>query len=201
MLNVGLTGNVAAGKSSVGRLFAGWGATVIDADAIVRELQQPGTPVMAAIAARFGPEVLHADGTLDRAALRRRILTEASARLDLNAIMHPAVMARRAELQAAAQARGVPIVVNDIPLLFEVTDPAAYDAIVLVDAPAALRRDRLQQLRGLSAVEANALIASQQPSEEKRARSTYVIDNTGDVAALERAARAVWQALEARARA
>jgi len=197
-LHVGLTGNVAAGKSTVAELFRRWGATIIDADAIVRELQAPGTPVLAAIVARFGPAVLAADGGLDRPALRARVLADPAALAALNHLVHPAVADRRRTLLAEARRRGERIVVSDIPLLFETDDPDGFDAVVLVDAPAAVRRARLAA-RGLPADEAERLMASQQPAAAKRARSDFVIDNDGDRVALERAAREVWTALLARA--
>jgi dephospho-CoA kinase len=198
MLHVGLTGNVAAGKSTVAALFRRWGATLIDADEIVRELQAPTSPVLAAIAARFGGEVLRADGSLDRAALRARVLGDPAELAALNTIMHPAVAARRRELVTAARRRGDRIVVSDIPLLFEADDPMAFDAIVLVDAPEPVRQARLAD-RGLPMGEAERLMAAQQPAAGKRTRSHYVIDNVGDLTALEHSARAVWQALLARA--
>jgi len=195
MLSVALTGNIAAGKSTVSELFRGWGATVIDADALAREAQAPGTPVLAAIIARFGTAVLHPDGTLDRAALRRRVMGDQAALSALNAIVHPEVRRRRLELARAAAARGDSIVVSEIPLLFEAADPTAFDIVVLVDAPVELRRQRLLQSRNLSQDEADRMLASQQPTDGKRCRSDYVIDNIGDLAALESAARAVWRAL------
>ena len=197
-LHVGLTGNVAAGKSTVAELFRRWGATIIDADEIVRELQAPGGAVLATIVERFGPQVLTADGALDRPALRARVLAEPEALAALNAIVHPAVAARRRELLADARRRGDPIVVSDIPLLFEADDPDGFDAVLLVDAPAAVRQARLVE-RGLPPHEAERLMAAQQPAAEKRARSDFVIDNDGDRAALGRAAREVWEALIARA--
>jgi dephospho-CoA kinase len=198
MLHVGLTGNVAAGKSTVAGLFRGWGATVIDADVLVHELQAAGSPVLAAIAARFGAAVLRADGALDRAALRARVLADPTELAALNALMHPAVAARRRELVETARRRGDRIVVSDIPLLFEADDPTGFDAIVLVDAPEPVRRARLAQ-RGLPAGEAERLMAAQQPAARKRVQSDYVIDNSGDRTTLEQSARAVWQALLARA--
>jgi len=196
VLNVALTGNVASGKSTVAALFAAWGATVIDADAIVHELQRPGTGVYDAIVHRFGPRVVGPRGLLDRDALRARVLADPDARRDLEAIVHPAVARRREELVADARRRGVPVVVSDIPLLFEALDPAAFDAVVLVDAPEAERRRRLVAMRGLDPAEAERLMAAQLPSSAKRARSTWVIDNDGTLAELERRARAVWEALE-----
>ena len=172
---------------------------MIDADQLVREAQAPGQPVLAKIAARFGKELLLADGSLDRAALRARVLTDARALADLNRIVHPAVHRRRQELLAEARARGDRIVVSDIPLLFESADPAEFDAVVLVDAPEAVRRSRLVATRPLSPEEADRLMAVQLSSRPKRERSDYVIDNDGDLPALERAASAVWEALAARA--
>jgi len=200
MLNVGLTGNIASGKSTVTELFRRWGATIIEADALVREAQAPGTPVLAAIASRFGSAMLRPDGTLDRAALRHEVMNNPAALADLNAIVHPDVHRRRDELMRRAAARGDRIVVSDIPLLFEAVDPAAFDVVVLVDAPVEIRRQRLLANRDLSPSDAERMLAAQLPSNSKRTRSDYVIDNMGDLAALERAARKVWEALEARAR-
>jgi dephospho-CoA kinase len=199
MLNVALTGNIAAGKSTVAELFRAWGATVIDADRLVREAQVPGSPVLAAIAARFGRDLLDAAGGLDRAALRRRVMGDPAALADLNRLVHPEVHRRRAALEAEARARGDRILVSDIPLLFETTDPAAFDAVILVDAPVALRRARLVAECGLTEDEAEQMLAAQGPSEPKRARSTFVIDNDGDRAGLQTRAHEVWAALVARA--
>lgn len=198
MLNVALTGNAAAGKSTVAAWFRQWGATLIDADAIVRDLERPGSPVLAQIVARFGAEVLAPGGTLDRAALRRLMLDDLARREALNAIVHPAVRAERDARLRAAAARGDRIVVNDIPLLFEVMDPRAFDLVVLVDAPEAVRRARLAE-RGLEADEIDRLLAAQLPAEGKRARSDIVLDNGGTLAELERAAREAWRRIAARA--
>ena len=199
MLNVALTGNIAAGKSAVADLFRRWGAAVLDADAMVREVQAPGGPVMRRIAERFGDAVVRPDGSLDRAALRRIVMADADARAELERIVHPAVYARRAELAAEAEARGARIAVSDIPLLFESGDPQAFDAVVLVDAAEAVRLRRLVEQRGLTEAEARDLIRAQLPASAKRARSDFVIENDGDLAALERAASEVWRALVARA--
>ena len=199
MLNVALTGNIAAGKSTVVDLFRRWGATVIDADALAREAQAPGSAVLTAIAKRFGADVLAADGTLDRTALRSKVMGDDAALAALNAIVHPAVQQRRLELQRAARDRGDAIVVNDIPLLFEVLDPTQFDAVVLVDAPPAVRRTRLRALRGLSNQDADRMIAAQMPAERKRAQSQHVIDNTGTLAELEEQAATVFGELRKRA--
>ena len=200
MLHVALTGNAAAGKSAVADLLRDWGATVIDADAIVRALQQPGTAVFDAIVARFGPAIVAADGTLDRAALRARVLADPAQRRSLEAIVHPAVEAERQRLLVEAGGGADAIVVSDIPLLFEVMDPDGFDAVVLVDAPEALRRERLVRLRGLPDPEAAALIAAQQPAEAKRARAGFVIDNDGTREALRDRAWLVWRKLQSRVR-
>lgn len=199
MLSVALTGNIGAGKSTVAGLFTQWGATIIDADRLVREVQAPGQPVLARIAARFGSEMVGSDGTLDRGALRAKILADPAALADLNRIVHPEVRRRRLQLLAEARARGDRIVVSDIPLLFEADNPGTFDAVVLVDAPEMVRRARLLASRALPPEEVDRMMAAQLSSTPKRGRSDYIIDNDGDLPALERAARGVWEALLARA--
>ena len=200
MLNVALTGNIASGKSVVAARFADWGATVIDADRIVHALERPGTAVFGAIVARFGQAIVAPDRTLDRAALRGRILADPAERAALEAIVHPAVHLERERLLGEARRRRDAIVVSDIPLLFEAMDPAAFDAVVLVDAPDPCRLDRLVRLRGLAPAEAAALLASQLPALEKRARADFVIENDGGAELLRDRAWLVWRKLRARAR-
>ncbi|MEO6068318.1 MAG: dephospho-CoA kinase [Gemmatimonadales bacterium] len=199
MLNVALTGNIAAGKSEVVRRFAAWGATVIDADQLAREAQAPGTEVLRAIAQRFGKDLFLPDGALDRAALRGRVMGDDDALAALNAIVHPAVRRRREQLLAEATDRGDPIVINDIPLLFEAADPAQFDVVLLVDAPEAVRRERLIARRGLLPEEADKMLRSQIPSEVKRTRADIVIDNAGTLEELDAAARTAWERLRQRA--
>ena len=194
---VGLTGNVAAGKSSVLALLSRWGATVVDSDVLAREAVEPGTPGLAAVVARFGDRFLLPDGTLDRAALRRHVMADRSERDALNAVVHPIVRRKAAELAAAAFARGDLIVVEDVPLLFEVRDPADFDVIVLVDAPVRVRRERLMQGRALTRDDADAIIAAQLPSGPKRIKSDVVVDNPGTRAELESRALGAWQRLRA----
>src|SRR6266545_7084529 len=165
MLNVALTGNIAAGKAAVVDLFRRWGATVVDADELAREAEAPGGAVLVAIVRRFGRDVLAADGTLDRPALRGKVMGDQAALDALNQIVHPAVRRRRDELLRAAREGGDLLVVNDIPLLFEALDPTQFDAVVLVDASTALRRTRLRAMRGLSNDEADRMIAAQMPAE------------------------------------
>jgi len=199
MLSVALTGNIAAGKSTVAGLFRAWGATLIDADELVRQVQAPGQPILRQIAARFGSELITRNGSLDRPALRTVVLADPRALADLNRIVHPEVHRRRLELLGQARTRGDRIVVSDIPLLFEADDPGAFDAVVLVDAPETVRRARLLASRALPPEDVDRMMAAQLSSTPKRARSDYVIDNDGDLPALERAARAVWEALLAHA--
>jgi dephospho-CoA kinase len=199
MLSVALTGNIGAGKTTVAELFRRWGATIIDADQLVREAQAPGQPVLQQIAARFGGEVIRVDGTLDRAVLRAQALKDPTALADLNRIVHPEVHRRRKQLLEEARIRGARVVISDIPLLFEAADPSEFDAVVLVDAPEPLRRARVLASRSWSPAEVDRMMRFQLSSALKRQRSDYVIDNAGDLAALERSAATVWQALLARA--
>ena len=199
--HVALTGNIAAGKSAVARLLADWGATVIDADEIVRELQRPGTPVFHAIVERFGPGILAPEGRLDRAALRARILASREDRAALEAIVHPAVLAERERLLEACRNGSSGIVVCDIPLLFEVMDPAGFDAVVLVDAPDQLRIERLTRERGLTAQEAQSLLGLQLPAGPKRLEADFVIDNDRSRDELRNRTWTVWRKLVSQARA
>jgi dephospho-CoA kinase len=199
MLSIALTGNIGAGKSAVTELFRQWGATIIDADELVHQAQAPGQPLVSQIAARFGSDLLHADGSLNRAALRSRVLADSQALADLNALVHPEVRRRREHLLAEARERGARVVVSVIPLLFESGDNAKFDAVVLVDAPELVRRARLLATREVPAQEIDRLIAAQMPAGPKRALSDYVIENDTDRESLERQAFRVWQALIARA--
>ena len=196
MLVVGLTGNIGSGKSTVARLLEARGISVIDADVLAREAVAPGTPALAAIVARFGAQVLAADGTLDRAALRQIVFADPAERAALDAIVHPAVNARRRTLLNRQRERGTKVVVCDIPLLFEAGLDGSMDTIVLVDAPRDIRLDRIMRDRGLTRADAVAMIDSQLPSEGKRARSAYVIDNDGTLEELATRFDATWRAIE-----
>ena len=199
MLHLGLTGTVASGKSAVAELFRAWGATIIDADQLVREAQQPGEPLLAELARRFGDDILKSDGSLDRGRLRSIMLADADARADLNSLVHPEVERLRQSRLDAARRRGDNVVVSDIPLLYEVMDPAEFDAVVLVDAPEPVRLDRLVRIRGLDPDQARALIDAQLPSDSKRLRADYVIDNAGTWDELRSSAREVWTSVLQRA--
>jgi len=195
MRHLALTGNIAAGKSSVATLLAAKGATVIDADRLARDAVAPGTPGFAAVVEHFGPTVVAPDGQIDRHALRRRVFHDAAARDVLNGIVHPIVARLRDAAVREAQARGDAVVISDIPLLFEVGLERAFDGVLLVDAPEAMRRDRLVRDRGLSVEEADAMMAAQWPSARKRAGATWILDNGGTREALARQVDALWPAL------
>ena len=197
MLHLALTGNIAAGKSTVAAMLAAHGATIIDADVLSREAVAPGTAGLDAVVERFGAQVLAADGTLDRAALRARVFNDAVARDALNAIVHPAVRRLRDEAVRAAAERGDRIVISDIPLLFEVGLEHAFDGVILVDAPEAMRRERMVRDRGLSDAVAQAMIDAQWPSDRKRAGATWIVENDGSHEALAARVEAVWRDVEA----
>jgi dephospho-CoA kinase len=199
MLKVGLTGNIAAGKSTVTEVWRSLGATVVDADELARRAVDPGTPAFSAIAAEWGEEVVEPDGGLDRAALRRIVFADPAARERLEQIVHPAVAELREELYREAEARGEPVIVADIPLLFEVGLVDEFDLVVLVDAAEETRLARLVGDRGLDPAEAQKMVAAQMPSALKRARADYVIENEGSRDEVRRRARDVWQELERRA--
>lgn len=201
MLLVGLTGNIASGKSLVTDRLMALGATVIDADALAREAVAPQSRGggLSSIAARWGPDILRPDGSLDRAALRRLVFADSAERAALDAIVHPIVEARRLELVARARDTGASIVVCDIPLLFEKDLAAQFDFVILVDSPDSLRLERLIRSRGLSDPEARAMMDAQMPAAEKRARADLVIGNAGSIDALAAAVDAAWLVLQARA--
>jgi dephospho-CoA kinase len=201
VLLVGLTGNIASGKSTVATLFAQRGATIIDADILARRAVEPGSAALRAIADRWGREVIAADGALDRAALRRIVFEHPDEREALNAIVHPEVARLRDVEIAAARARRDRVVICDIPLLFEAGLSDGFDRIVLVDAPPAVRLERLVRDRGLGEEEAKRMIAAQMPAEPKRARADIIIENDGDRRALEARVDAAWAVLEHDARA
>jgi dephospho-CoA kinase len=195
MLHVGLTGNVASGKSTVAARFASLGATVLDADRYSREALAPGAPALARVAERFGPSILGADGALDRAALGRLVFTDADARRDLEAIVHPEVARRRAADLAQARARGAGVVISDIPLLFEAALEKEFDEIVLVHAPEAARLARLVGDRGMPERDALAVMAAQGDADAKRHRAHHVIENDGTLAELLGRVDALWMVL------
>ena len=200
MLLIGLTGNIASGKSTVAHLFEDRGAALIDADVLARRAVEMGTTAYRDIVRRWGEEVLSPDGEVDRGALRRIVFSEPEELEALNRIVHPEVARLRDRMVADAKRRGELICVVDIPLLFERDLVDEFDRIVLVDAPRPVRLERLVRDRGLRETEAMDMIAAQMPAELKRARADFIIDNVGTLADLEIRAAEVWSALEQEAR-
>lgn len=179
---VALTGGIASGKSTVASRLAEHGAVIVDADALVREVQSPGSPVLAAIAAEFGDGMLRADGSLDRAALGARVFGDDAALQRLNGIVHPAVKVESQRRFAEAfDEDAAAVVVYDVPLLVEARVDDPWDLVVVADAPADLRARRLVELRGMDADAARARIAAQVPDAARRAIADVIIDTTGTI--------------------
>ncbi|MEU1467804.1 dephospho-CoA kinase [Streptomyces sp. NPDC005761] len=197
MLKVGLTGGIGAGKSEVSRMLAGYGAVLIDADRIAREVVEPGTPGLAAVVEEFGTGILTPEGTLDRPKLGSLVFSDGERLAALNAIVHPLVGARSAELERAAGPDSV--VVHDVPLLTENGLAPLYDLVVVVDAAPETQLDRLVRLRGMTEQEARARMAAQATREQRCAVADLVIDNDGPIEALAPQVDAVWAELTRRA--
>jgi len=197
MLYIGLTGNIASGKSEVAQMLESYGATIIDADVLARDAVAPGSPALKAIVTRWGRGVLARDGTLDRAALRQIVFANQMDLDALNLIVHPAVSALRDERLARLRALGVPVVVYDVPLLFEANLADEFDKIVLVDAPERIRLDRLVRTRGLDPSDAERMIASQMPATVKRARADFILENGGTLEELQQQVHELWEQLTA----
>lgn len=197
MLKVGLTGGIGAGKSEVSRLLVGHGAVLIDADRIAREVVEPGTPGLAAVVDAFGTDVLTAEGSLDRPKLGSIVFSDTDRLATLNAIVHPLVGARSAELERAAGPDA--IVVHDVPLLTENGLAPLYDVVVVVDAGPRTQLDRLVRLRGMTESEARARMSAQATREQRRAVADLVVDNDGPLEELAPQVRAVWEELTRRA--
>ncbi len=176
-MRVGLTGGVASGKSTVAALLRELGAVVVDSDVLAREVVEPGTPGLAAVVEAFGPAVLTADGALDRPALGAVVFGDEAARRRLEAILHPLIRARAAELEAAAPEGTV--VVHDIPLLVETGQADRFDAVLVVDVPVETQVERMVRDRGMSREDALARVAAQADREQRLAAATHVVDNTG----------------------
>lgn len=177
-LRIGLTGGIASGKSAVAALFAALGVPVIDTDQIAREVVLPGSAPLAAIVERFGPEILSPGGELDRRALRRRVFTDPQARLDLDALTHPAIQALTQERSASA---GGPYQIIAVPLLTEKGLQSRYDRVLVVDCDPPLQQRRLMVRDGVTADEAAAVLAAQASRQARLAIAADVIHNDGDV--------------------
>ena len=201
MLLIGLTGNIASGKSTVARRHTERGATINEPDVHARRVVGPRMAALHEICSRWGKGVVAPDGSLDRDALRRLVFSHHEQLEALNRIVHPEVAAYRDRLVDEARQRGDRLVVSDIPLLFEGGMVDQFDRIVLVDAPRPIRLERLMRERGLSETEAMDMMTAQMPAELKRARADYIIDNIGTVRELEERVSEVWQSLEREAHA
>lgn len=197
MLRVGLTGGIASGKTAVSDALAARGAVIIDADLLAREVVEPGTPGLAAVVERFGAEVLTGDGVLDRAALGTVVFADPTARRDLEAIIHPAVRARAAAIEAAADPDAV--VVHVIPLLVETGQQADFDLLVVVDVAPEVQRERLQRRNGLDTDAAEARIAAQASRADRLSVADVVLDNSATPADLIDQVDSLWPDLRARA--
>ena len=193
---VGLTGGIGAGKSTVAAMLAKRGAVVVDADAIAREVVEPGTPALAKLVERFGEEILRPDGSLDRPALAAVAFVDDETRKELEAITHPAIGEEFLRRVAAAPPGAV--VIHDVPLLVESKRGFEYAAVIVVEAPIELRLDRLEA-RGVPRDDARRRIGLQATDADRRKVATWVVDNTGDLAALEDQVATIWTDLERRA--
>jgi len=196
VLRVGLTGGIGAGKSAVSSRLAARGAVVIDSDVLAREVVARGTDGLAEVVAAFGPGVLTADGELDRPALGKIVFGDETARKKLEAIIHPRVRARAAEIEAAAASDA--IVVHDIPLLVETGQADTFDLVLVVDVPVEVQVERLTTQRGMPDEEAKQRIASQASRDERLAVADVVVGNAGSLADLDRRVDEVWATLEDR---
>jgi dephospho-CoA kinase len=200
VLNVGLTGGIGSGKSEVTRRLASCGAMIIDADAIAHEVVAPGSPGLDQVITEFGEAMLASDGSLDREKLAAVVFDDAAARQRLNAIVHPLVGARVAELMADigdSDSDSGRIVVNDVPLIAEAGLADRYDTIVVVDAPVEVQFERLTKVRGMTPEAAKARIAAQASRDERLAIADHVIHNDGDLVGLDEQVRALWADLSA----
>ncbi|OLT29161.1 dephospho-CoA kinase [Nocardiopsis sp. CNR-923] len=200
MLTVGLTGGIGSGKSAVSAELARLGATVIDADAIAREVVEPGTEGLAEVVAEFGEDVLTPEGRLDRARLGEIVFGDARSLERLNAIVHPRVGERSAELMARARAEGVQVVVYDVPLLVENDLGSLYDVVVVVDTPDEVRVERVAADRGMPRDQVWARIRAQADRDSRLAAADLVVDNAGTREELVARVGELWSTLVARER-
>jgi dephospho-CoA kinase len=197
VLRVGLTGGIGAGKSEVSRRLAAQGAVIIDADAAARDVVAPGTEGLAEVTEAFGRDLLLPDGGLDRARLGDLVFADPEQRARLNAIIHPKVGERMAELEQAAGPGA--IVVHDVPLITENGLASAYDVVVVVDVPPRTQIDRLVKLRGMTRDQAKARIAAQATREQRLAIADMVVDNSSSLTELDRQVGDLWAELRRRA--
>lgn len=199
MLVAGLTGGICSGKSTVAAMFARLGATVIDADRVAHELQQPGQPLFKAIVSAFGREVVGEDGRIDRRKLGAMVFADPKTRSRLEDILHPAIVEECERRIQQAGTSGAVVCLLDAALLIESGRHARFDMVILVEASEAVQIDRLMARMGLSRDEALQRIRSQMPREEKRRHASLVIENGGSLEETERQVKAAWERLSAEA--
>jgi dephospho-CoA kinase len=192
---IGVTGGIATGKSTVDLMLGEHGAMVIDADELAREAVSPGERALDAIAARFGPDMIQSDGSLDRARLGDIVFADSEARRDLERITHPRILELTQERIAAALGGPAPLVAVDIPLLYENAREAMFEGVLLVYAPRDVQIRRLRERNGLDESAALQRLAAQLPIDEKRDRATWVIDNSSGLEATRRAVDLWWDAV------
>ncbi|MDZ8276172.1 dephospho-CoA kinase [Microbacterium aquimaris] len=196
---IALTGGIASGKSTIASRLAAHGAVIVDADQIVRDLQSPGTPVLEAIAGRFGEHMIRPDGSLDRAALGSVVFGDDAAVRALNDIVHPAVKTEsHRRFTRAFDDDPDAVVVYDVPLLAEARSEDPWELIVVAHAPAALRRRRLVEIRGMSASDADARLAAQISDDDRLRFADVVIDTAGDLSETHRQVDELWASLPGR---
>ena len=192
-MRVGLTGGIGMGKSTVSAVLAELGAVVIDADQLARDVVAPGTPGLARVVEAFGPEVLTAEGQMDRPKVGTIVFADPERLRTLESIVHPLIGAKSAELEQSAPEGA--LIVHDIPLLAETGQASRFDAVIVVDAPEELQVERLVRDRGMTSEDARARIAAQATREQRRAVATYVIENTGTREDLRRRTTEVFERL------
>jgi dephospho-CoA kinase len=196
MLKIAITGGAGSGKSSVARMFAELGAEVLDVDQVARDVVAVGAPAWEELRRAFGAEFFNPDGSLNRSRLAQQVFADPEARRRLNHIIHPRLAAEvRARLQALAR-RGVGLVLVEVPLLFETRREAAFDRVIVVDAPDALRIRRLRQRDDRSVEEIQGILEAQLPLKDKVPRAHYVVDNRGDRRLTRRQVKNIWQDLQ-----
>jgi dephospho-CoA kinase len=197
MQRIGLTGGIASGKSVAAGRLAELGAAVIDHDVLARDAVRPGSAGLDAVVDAFGPDVLAPDGTLDRSALGALVFADPVQRERLNGVLHPEIRRLAAEQEAAVAAAGTgAVVVHDIPLLVETGQAEAFHLLVVVDAPAGQRTERLMALRGLSREDAERRVAAQAPDDVRLEAADVVLDGTGSVEHLRSQVDDLWQRIE-----
>ena len=193
MIRVGLTGGIGSGKSEVSRRLAGYGALIIDADVVARDVVEPHTPGLAQVVGLFGTGILAEDGTLDRQRLGEIVFGDAGLRAKLNAIVHPLVAERIRELEQDTDPGAV--VVEDIPLIAENHTAGFFDLVVVVDVPPRIQEDRLVRDRGMTREQVAARVGAQASREDRLAIADIVLDNSGSLAELDREVGDLWTEL------